>query len=371
MFRPEKGRLNFYKFTWRTINKVVRKNSIFLLALVMMLGLTGSVFAARGSAEVTITPAKDAFGAEESLMVNVSISNPNKGNIRILRWFTPFDGVKEDLFAVTVNGKAVEYTGADYKRPAPTDKDYITLKSGETLETTIDLAGYYDFSESGYYQISYNAENANIFSRETNILVGEDTLASKGVQVWVSGRETKMPNPSPVDNVNGSTGFTGCTTTRQTQLLTARDNAFSYGTNSSSYLNAGTVGARYTTWFGAYNSSRYNTVRNNFTAITSAMNNASVTFNCTCTDSAYAYVYSNQPYTIYLCNAFWSAPATGTDSKAGTLVHEMSHFTVVAGTSDYAYGQTAAKRLASTNPKRAIKNADSHEYFAENTPAQN
>lgn len=350
---------------------MVRKNSFFLLVMALMLGLTGSVFAARGSAEVTITPAKDAFSAEDSVMVNVAITNPNKNTIRILRWYTPFDGVKEDLFAVTVNGKAVEYTGADYKRPAPADKDYITLKSGETLETTIDLAAYYDFSESGYYQISYRAENANIFTRETNILMNEDSLASKDVQIWAAGRETKLPAPSPVDNVNGSTGFTSCSTSRQSDLNTARNNAFNYGTNASSYLNAGTQGARYTTWFGAYTSSRYNTVKNHFTAITSAMNNASVTFNCTCTDSAYAYVYSNQPYTIYLCNAFWSAPATGTDSKAGTLVHEMSHFTVVAGTGDYAYGQTAAKRLATQNPKRAINNADSHEYFAENTPAQN
>ena len=28
--------------------------------------------------------------------------------------------------------------------------------------------------------------------------------------------------------------------------------------------------------------------------------------------------------TINLCGAFWDAPATGTDSKAGTLVHEVS-----------------------------------------------
>ncbi len=229
-----------------------------------------------------------------------------------------------------------------------------------------DIAKHYDSSTA-----DDKAENANIFSRETNILMGEDSLASNGVQIWAAGRETKLPAPAPVDNVVGSTSFTGCSSTRTTQLGTARDNAYTYGVDASSYLNAGTVGARYTTWFGKYSSGNYSTVRNNFTAITSAMNNASVTFNCTCTDSAYAYVYSNQPYTIYLCNAFWSAPATGTDSKAGSLIHEMSHFTVVAGTSDYAYGQTAAKRLASTNPKRAIKNADSHEYFAENTPAQN
>ena len=72
--------------------------------------------------------------------------------------------------------------------------------------------------------------------------------------------------------------------------------------------------------------------------------------------------------TIYLCGAFWNAPATGTDSKAGTLVHEASHFTVNGGTQDYAYGQAECKSLAINNPDEAIFNADSHEYFTENTP---
>jgi peptidyl-Lys metalloendopeptidase len=82
----------------------------------------------------------------------------------------------------------------------------------------------------------------------------------------------------------------------------------------------------------------------------------------------YAYVYPNMPYVIYLCGVFWSSPVTGTDSRAGTLIHEMSHFDVVAGTDDLAYGQNACKSLASSNPGNAIRNADSHEYFAENTP---
>jgi len=73
--------------------------------------------------------------------------------------------------------------------------------------------------------------------------------------------------------------------------------------------------------------------------------------------------------TIYLCGAFWNAPNTGTDSRAGTIIHESSHFTNNGGTSDYAYGQTAAMQLAISNPSQAIFNADSHEYFAENNPA--
>jgi len=73
---------------------------------------------------------------------------------------------------------------------------------------------------------------------------------------------------------------------------------------------------------------------------------------------------------VYLCGAFWYAPNTGTDSKAGTLIHESSHFTAHGGTRDWAYGQAACKNLAITYPDRAINNADSHEYFAENYPYQ-
>jgi peptidyl-Lys metalloendopeptidase len=42
----------------------------------------------------------------------------------------------------------------------------------------------------------------------------------------------------------------------------------------------------------------------------------------------------------------------GTDSKSGTLVHEMSHFDVVAGTDDWAYGQTRQQELSRTNPRK-------------------
>ena len=96
-----------------------------------------------------------------------------------------------------------------------------------------------------------------------------------------------------------------------------------------------------------------------------------LTLDCKCKKpSVYAYVYPTQPYKIYLCGAFWKAPLTGTDSQGGTLIHEMTHFDVVAGTDDWAYGQSAAKALAISDPAKALNNADSHEYFAENTPAQ-
>ena len=41
---------------------------------------------------------------------------------------------------------------------------------------------------------------------------------------------------------------------------------------------------------------------------------------------------------------------------------------MVADTNDHAYGQGNAQSLARSSATRALDNADSHEYFAENTP---
>jgi len=80
----------------------------------------------------------------------------------------------------------------------------------------------------------------------------------------------------------------------------------------------------------------------------------------------FAYVYpDDKDHNIYLDSGFDGAPATGTDSKAGTLAHEMSHFSDIGGTEDHTYGQTGAVALAETNPTAALENADSYEYFVE------
>ncbi|GAA4864094.1 hypothetical protein GCM10023332_15290 [Luteimonas vadosa] len=49
----------------------------------------------------------------------------------------------------------------------------------------------------------------------------------------------------------------------------------------------------------------------------------------------------------------------------------MSHFDGVAGTEDVVYDQTGSENLAISDPDAAIRNTDSHGYFAENTPFQN
>ena len=67
---------------------------------------------------------------------------------------------------------------------------------------------------------------------------------------------------------------------------------------------------------------------------------------------------------------FW-CPDIDEDKQGGTLVHEASHFVANAGgTEDYTYGQSSCKFISLLFPNEAVKNADSHEYFAENNPAR-
>jgi len=87
-----------------------------------------------------------------------------------------------------------------------------------------------------------------------------------------------------------------------------------------------------------------------------------------CGDDTYAYVYpGDRLKRIYLCGAFWQTPSDPfqDDSRALTLIHELSHFSNVAKTDDYAYGRRACMRLATSDPSKARANADNWGYFAQ------
>lgn len=326
---------------------------------------------AAGRVESRIDLAQTQFGTADDVRVRLTLSNSGDQAASMLRWQTPVDGVQGDLFEITRDGQRVAYLGPLYKRPAPTRADYLQIPAGRSLAFDVELTALYDFSQPGEYTVQYRSGielNRGFVGVQSNTAVVWRDGEPVGRAVVEALERAAAEGPAP-DAL--TPGFVSCSSSRQSSTTTALGSAETYAANSLAYLNAGTVGPRYTTWFGAYTSSRYSTVRSHFSAIESALRTQTFTFYCDCTSSAYAYVYSNQPYQIHLCNAFWSAPNTGTDSKAGTIIHETSHFNVVAGTSDYAYGQSACKSLALSNPKKATGNADSHEYFAENTPSQN
>ena len=77
-----------------------------------------------------------------------------------------------------------------------------------------------------------------------------------------------------------------------------------------------------------------------------------------------AIIYSeDELYRIKVGNKFWPSGRKGEFLRSGTIVHELSHFADIGGTEDVLYGKKDCLKLAKTDPKGALNNADSFQYF--------
>ena len=315
--------------------------------------------------EIRLSIPEQTLEGAGPVLVRIEATNVAARPVAVPRWFLQDGELEEAFFEVTRDGQPLPYQGMHVKRPAPTAADFVELAPGATVRVTVDLQTGYDLSRDGVYGIAYRGQ--------TGVGPTARVVRSAVQPLLLAGRLPKPVQVGEIAPMAGTLTFSGrCDATQQSTIRTAITNATTYATESDGYLAANVAGtSRYTAWFGAFSATAHTQVKGQFANIRSAFETQPITVDCSCKKTYYAYVYPSQPYKIYVCRAFWSAPATGTDSKAGTLIHEMSHFTVVAGTDDFVYGQAAALNLAATNPTNARKNADNHEYFAENTPKRN
>ena len=365
----------------------------FLLSLLLVVASFSS-FARNADLVVNLSLADRTTVSEQDVMVNVTFTNIGDSPIQLVRWYLPEGELDGQLFMLSRDGQDVPYVGPLVKRGSMTNQDLMTLLPGESAQRTVELSSAYDMSASGVYSIRYAVvgtsvfantqprSSANLFREELQQqTIATTDLISNEVSIFIEGRSNAIveegkrmravQSADPSISTAGAITYSGrCSATQESTLVSAHGSATTMANGATSYLN-GAPGAtsRYTTWFGAYSSAGWNEVKSHFVALKDALDTKPITYDCSCKKSYYAYVYPTQPYKVYLCRAFWTAPLSGTDSKGGTIVHELSHFNVIAGTDDFAYGHTAAKQLALSNPAQARLNADSHEYFAENTPS--
>ncbi|CAF3030649.1 unnamed protein product [Rotaria sp. Silwood2] len=333
--------------------------------------------------QVKILSAHSVFYKIQDVIVEVQYNNTSNDTISIYKWCLPNNELNDPLFKVTCNNVPVNYVGPLIKRREPTIEDMISLEPGKTKIIQARLSSAYDMTKTGIYSIQYDMPAERVVFKHArtfeniifrSISKRHSGLESNNIQLIIEGRPNIQREQNKTMNVirrAATLSYVSCSITQKSQIMNAISWALKYTDNSFNYLNktkpSGTN--RYKTWFGRFTLSNWNTQKVHFRNLKNVFNSKTLTFDCGCTiPNTYAYVYRNQPYIIHLCPAFWSAPMTGTDSKAGTFIHETSHFPVVVGTYDYAYGKMACTSLGLSGPSQAIMNADSHEYFAENFP---
>lgn len=343
-----------------------------MLAALLLIGNVRA--AAPGGIVVTVAPARQSLTASDDVVVTVTIRNTSRATRYLPKWQTPFGGVQAPLFDVTRDGLPVTYLGIQAKRPAfgaPGRADVIALGPGAARSVRVELSALYRMDITGAYSVRYRADRLQVYARpDASRPQGPADVAPLAAAVWIDGRLPRgMPEPSPdVPAGGGSLAFAHCSNAQRDGIAGAVQAGLAMAQDADAYLQDQPLATRYTGWFGPVDNARATTVARHFAAVRDAFATRPITVDCACSLPLYAFVFPNRPYTIHVCKAFWTAPLTGTDSRAGTLLHEMSHFTVVAGTDDWAYGQAAAGALAGSAPARAVENADSHEYFGENNP---
>ncbi|CAF3377784.1 unnamed protein product [Rotaria sp. Silwood2] len=350
---------------------------IFIAMTMMLTNVYGSCL------KVKILSAHSVFHKIQDVVVEVQYNNTSNDTISIYKWCLPNNELNDPLFKVTRNDIPVDYVGPLMKRREPTIKDVIPLEAGKIKIIQARVSSAYDMTKAGIYSIQYDMPAEHVVFKDAQTfectLAGgigkrESGLQSNNIQLAIEGRSNiqhEQNKNMSVIRKEGPLSYVSCSLTQKSQIRNAVSWALNYTDNAFNYLNEikPSETNRYKTWFGRFTLTKWNAQKVHFRNLKNVFNSKTMTFHCGCKDAGiYAYVYRDQPYIIHLCPLFWSSPMTGTDSKAGTIIHETSHFSVVVGTYDYAYGTMACTSLALSAPSKAIMNADSHEYFAENFP---
>ena len=328
--------------------------------------------------------------------VKIVLTNTGEEDLAVLTWNTPLDKVITDCLVVTLNGRQVAYDGPIVKRAAPRTKDYAKLKAGQSIEADFDVSNAYDTSRPGVYKVRFKTPIADATSgsapagsalmagtherRPVRIAHQTSFSTSKGVGARLTlGAAARQAEARAKKNAGTSTSLqkkkaaaaavtgplpptlVGGSATRKAATRKAHTDGYALCKAAIASL---ANDARYREWFGTHSATRFKKVKANYSAVRERMERVPFTYDLTgdgCDDGIFAYTYQGTS-TIWYCSAFWSAPAKGTDSKAGTVVHEHTHSD--ASTDDINYGQEDCRALARKKPARAVKNADSHEYYA-------
>jgi len=191
------------------------------------------------------------------------------------------------------------------------------------------------------------------------------------------GAVAAFAQPAQADPSQADT-FEGCTKAERGVITVALERSERLALTAATGIGPTPV---YTRWFGKYSPSSGELVRRNLKSVVAAIRTGQVTNKCVnigvgmCDADTYAFVDPDEAYVLNLCPRFFdmdtmkdlndASAAIGNGTRSGTIIHEITHFTVVAGTDDICYSREVCTDMAFESPQDALMNADSYQYFVE------
>ncbi|MFT7835506.1 M35 family metallopeptidase [Saccharothrix sp. BKS2] len=374
---------------------MAKKRSAAPVAVLTALLLTGATAAtaaatpgpnAIGNSVTTDFPVSLTTAPEHRLgdpvVLDFELRNATDRDVSVLVWDTPLEGGTLRFVRVHRAGVEVPYDGRSIKRGDPSAASYAPVPAGGAVHASFDLTSAFAITEPGDYTATLDARLRDVVTGAPSTRARADLagVALEPVAVGfrvlpggparITGGETaRRSAATPAGRAEPNPpAFDGGTDTERRQITRAHEQGFRYTRDAFREVPEGEAPPRrYKKWFGAFGENRYQRVHDSYGAVLRYFTQETITYTPHgegCRDDYYAYTYFDAK-AVWLCPVFWRIEMTGLDSKAGTVVHELSH--AAAHTEDHVYGTEAALRLAEEEPGKAVRNADNYEYFAETT----
>lgn len=97
--------------------------------------------------------ARESYSAGEPVTIGFSLENLSGEPVRVLKWYTPLEGIWGEIFRVTRDGQEVRYQGPMAKRGDPGQDDYVLIRPGSPASAEVDLSRGWDLSQPGTYRV--------------------------------------------------------------------------------------------------------------------------------------------------------------------------------------------------------------------------
>ncbi|KAJ8119316.1 hypothetical protein ONZ43_g3709 [Nemania bipapillata] len=284
-----------------------------------------------------------------------------KGNTVLL------DHATKDLLVADAAGNDLPFEGSfvKYRRAGIAPEMFQTIQPGETVSTTVNAATTYRLAGveeahvsalQGFHYVTGTTAPTSL--KETEFCEATSNTMKITPDQSKVAEEHLLARGEPVFNSRiqkRSVKYSSCTSSQTSTLTTAVADAISMSSKASTA--AATAAYYFTTWFRSTSvEAKVQTIYNDVVGVQTT----SPTISCTdvysgCTDGTAL---------LYPSNGFYGFPELATTcadddyDKGGSILHEFTH---LYGTDDYAYGQTAAKKLSAA---QAAANADTYEIYA-------
>ena len=319
--------------------------------------------------------------ALSAVACSFEFTNNANEDLYLLKRNTPLEGLYSDFVSVSLDGRPLKYEGIHKLRIPPTKAEFVLLKASESISPSVQINDAFSIDTDGLYTVQYSRPIEYLSVNEMSAMSIDwprKLFLGESVQLYLEDTFLLLKPKKEDVKIDYTVHLQACGSVSfsngnvQNSKTLAAHNRLCAGCNKARRKVGSGIGIS-TTWFGSYSAGRTTKAKRTYKNIKNRLtNNKGLKYynnGPDCEDGDYAYVWSNDAKTVYLCKQYYNSQtfcSTSKESKEGTLLHEWSHN--LANRIDYKdrtgnyYGRSRCKTLASKKPKKAVRNADNYCY---------